>query len=55
MTECNQASFSFAAHFSRRVETDFTAGRVSSDSGAFLLRQADGKIGLRKAGTEVWA
>ena len=46
MTECNQASFSFAAHFSRRVEADFTAGRVSTDGGALLLRQADGKIGL---------
>jgi hypothetical protein len=28
------------------VEADFTAGRVSSDGGALLLRQADGRIGL---------
>lgn len=48
MTECNQEAFSFASHFSRRVETSFTAGQVSSDGGALLLRQADHKIGLLK-------
>ena len=46
MTECNQEVFSFAAHFSRRVEASFTAGQVSSDGGALLLRQADLKIDL---------
>jgi len=46
MTECNQEVFSFAAHFSRRVEASFTAGQVSSDGGALLLRQADGRINL---------
>ena len=29
MTECSQESFSFTAHFSRRVEAEFSAGRVS--------------------------
>ena len=48
MTECNQEVFSFASHFSRRVEASFTAGQVSSDGGALLLRQADRKIGLLK-------
>ena len=48
MTQCTQEVFSFAAHFSRRVEASFTAGQVSSDGGALLLRQADGKIGLLK-------
>ena len=48
MTECNQEVFSFASHFSRRVEAGFTAGQVSTDGGALLLRQADGKIGLLK-------
>ena len=48
MTECNQEVFSFASHFSRRVEVSFTAGQVSSDGGALLLRQADRKIGLLK-------
>ena len=46
MTECIQESFSFTAHFSRRVEAGFTAGQVSSDGGALLLRQADRKINL---------
>ena len=46
MTECNQETFLFAAHFSRRVEAGFSAGRVSSDGGALLLREVDGKIRL---------
>jgi len=46
MTECNQESFSFAAHFSRRVESGFTAGQVSSDGGALLLREVERKINL---------
>ena len=46
MTECSQDSFLFAAHFSRRVEAGFTAGRVSSDGGALLLREVDRKINL---------
>lgn len=46
MSECNQKVFRFAAHFSRRVEASFTAGQVSSDGGALLLRQSDGKINL---------
>jgi hypothetical protein len=46
MTECIQESFSFTAHFSRRVQAEFTAGRVSSDGGAVLLREADRRINL---------
>jgi len=46
MTECKQESFWFAAHFSRRVEAGFTAGQVSSDGGALLLREVDRKINL---------
>jgi len=46
MTECNQTVFSFAVHFSRRVEAGFSAGQVSSDGGALLLRQTDYKINL---------
>jgi hypothetical protein len=45
MTECSQEVFQFAPHFSRRVETGFSAGRVSSDGGALLLREAEGRIG----------
>ena len=46
MTECNQETFSFAAHFLRRVEAGFTAGQVSSDGGALLLREVDRRIRL---------
>ncbi|MFZ0744180.1 MAG: IS1380 family transposase [Terracidiphilus sp.] len=46
MTECIQESFTFTAHFSRRVQAEFTAGRVSSDGGALLLREADRRINL---------
>jgi hypothetical protein len=46
MTECKQESFRFTAHFSRRVEAGFTAGQVSSDGGALLLREVDRKIDL---------
>ncbi|HMD76620.1 MAG TPA: IS1380 family transposase [Terracidiphilus sp.] len=46
MTECNQETFAFTAHFSRRVEAGFTAGRVSSDGGALLLREVERKINL---------
>ncbi|HEY1255151.1 MAG TPA: IS1380 family transposase [Terracidiphilus sp.] len=46
MTECIQEVFHFASHFSRRVEASFTAGRVSSDGGALLLRETERKIDL---------
>jgi len=46
MTECKQETFAFTAHFSRRLEAGFTAGQVSSDGGALLLREVDRKINL---------
>ena len=46
MTECIQETFSFRAHFSRRVEAGFTAGQVSSDGGALLLREVERRINL---------
>src|SRR3954447_5845436 len=46
MTECNQETFAFTLHFSRRVEAGFTAGQVSSDGGALLLREVDRRIEL---------
>jgi len=46
MTECKQESFRFTAHFSRGVQAEFTAGRVSSDGGALLLREADRRVNL---------
>jgi hypothetical protein len=46
MTECTQEAFAFTAHFSRRVDAGFTAGRVSSDGGALLLREVERRINL---------
>ena len=46
MTECSQETFAFTAHFSRRVDAAFSAGQVSSDGGALLLRETDRKINL---------
>jgi Transposase DDE domain group 1 len=46
MTECIQETFGFTAHFSRVVQAEFSAGQVSSDGGALLLREVDRKIGL---------
>jgi DDE family transposase len=48
MTECNQSEFSFEAHFSRQVIGRFDGSQQTTDGGALLLRQADGKIGLLK-------
>ncbi len=46
MTECIQETFAFTAHFSRCVEAGFSAGQVSTDGGALLLREVDRKINL---------
>src|ERR1700751_432521 len=46
MSECIQESFSFTDHFSRRVESEFSAGRISSVGGALLLREVDQRINL---------
>jgi hypothetical protein len=52
MTECNQESFEFAAHFSRRVEAEFSSDRLTTDGGSLLLRQVDRKIGLLRRFSE---
>jgi hypothetical protein len=46
MTQCTQSEFSFEAHFSRQVVAAFDGGRLTTDGGGLLLRQADRKIGL---------
>ncbi len=38
MTECNQTTFLFEAHFSRQVGADFDGARMTTDGGALLLR-----------------
>jgi hypothetical protein len=46
MTECNQSSFGFAASGKREIVARFDGGTISSDGGAFLLRQTDQHLKL---------
>src|SRR6267378_3657976 len=46
MTECNQSGFGFEACGSREIVARFDGGTISSDAGAFLLRQTDKRLNL---------
>jgi hypothetical protein len=46
MTECNQSSFGFKAGGKREIVARFDGGTISSDGGAFLLRQTDQRLNL---------
>jgi hypothetical protein len=46
MTECTQSSFGFEACGSREIVARFDGGTISSDGGAFLLRQTDQRLNL---------
>jgi hypothetical protein len=46
MTECTQSSFGFKACGKREVVARFDGGTISSDGGAFLLRQTDQRLNL---------
>ncbi len=46
MTECNQSSFGFEAAGKRKIVARFDGGTISSDGGAFLLRQTDKRLNL---------
>ena len=46
MTECTQSSFGFEACGSRQIVARFDGGTISSDGGAFLLRQTDKRLNL---------
>jgi hypothetical protein len=46
MSECNQTTFPFEGHFSRRVVAQFDGAQMTTEGGALLLREADRKIGL---------
>jgi hypothetical protein len=46
MTECNQSSFGFESLGSREIVARFDGGTISSDGGAFLLRQTDRRLNL---------
>jgi hypothetical protein len=46
MTQCNQESFEFEAHFSRDVVARFDGGAMTSDGGALLLRETNRRLNL---------
>ena len=46
MTECNQSGFGFGVSGSREIVGRFDGGTISSDGGAFLLRQTDRRLNL---------
>jgi hypothetical protein len=46
MTECNQSSFGFAGSGKREIVARFDGGTISTDGGAFLLRQTDQHLKL---------
>src|SRR5580698_3249371 len=46
MTECNQSSFGFERSGRREIVARFDGGTISSDGGAFLLRQVDKRLNL---------
>jgi Transposase DDE domain group 1 len=46
MTECIQSSFGFKACGSREIVARFDGGTISSDAGAFLLRETDKRLNL---------
>src|SRR5947199_2816675 len=46
MTECTQSGFGFEACGRREIVARFDGGTISSDGGAFLLRQTDKRLNL---------
>jgi hypothetical protein len=46
MTECIESRLAFASEGKREVVAEFNGGTISSDGGAFLLRETDRRINL---------
>ena len=46
MTDCTQSSFGFEACGAREIVARFDGGAISSDGGAFLLRQTGQRLNL---------
>jgi Transposase DDE domain group 1 len=46
MTDCTQSGFGFEACGNREIVARFDGGTISSDGGAFLLRQTDQRLNL---------
>ena len=46
MTECNRQSLSFSSLGRQKITANFDGGRLTSDAGGLLLREADRQLGL---------
>src|SRR5262245_40048928 len=46
MSECNQSTFQFAAHFSRQLVARVDGGTITTHSGVLLLRETDRLLNL---------
>jgi hypothetical protein len=46
MTECTRKTFPFSSLNRQQIVADFAGGRLTSDAGGLLLRQADRRLGL---------
>ena len=46
MTECTSKSLQFSSLSRKKILADFEGGRLTSDGGALLLREANGRTGL---------
>lgn len=44
--QCSQKEFDFGKHFRRQITARFDGGPISSDGGAILLREVDGRLRL---------
>lgn len=53
MSDCNTEVLHFPSFDRRKIEASFSGGDVSSDGGVMLLRQADRRLGLCRALSEV--
>lgn len=48
MTECNRQPLLFSSLKSQKIVADFDGGRLTSDAGGLLLREADRQLGLTR-------
>jgi len=52
MTDCTQRHLPFSSVGKKKIQADFNGGRLTSDSGVLLLREADKRLGLTDAITD---
>jgi len=52
MTDCTQSYLPFSSLGCKKIQADFTGGRLTSDAGVLLLREADQRLGLTEVISE---